>query len=67
MITVITTFAVNWKVIPEIYNYEDESLSSMGYQKVEFDEESEELVNVEEDMELEEDFDESEFAETFDE
>ena len=49
------------------YNYENESLGSMGYQEVEFDEESEELVSVEEEMELEEDFDESEFAESFDE
>ncbi len=49
------------------YNYENESFESMGYQKQEFDEDAEELVSVEEDIELEEDFDESEFAESFDE
>ncbi|MBP3421824.1 MAG: DNA-directed RNA polymerase subunit beta [Lachnospiraceae bacterium] len=47
------------------YNYENESLGAMGYQQVEFDEESEELVSVEEDAE--EDFDESEYAESYDE
>ena len=49
------------------YNYENESFESMGYQKQEFDDDAEELVSVEEDIELEEDFDESEFAESFDE
>lgn len=50
------------------YNYDNESLGSMGYQKQEFDEDAEELVSVEdEEVELEEDFDESEFAESFDE
>ena len=50
------------------YNYDNESLGSMGYQKQEFDEDAEELVSVEdEEIELEEDFDESEFAESFDE
>ncbi len=47
------------------YNYENESLGAMGYQQVEFDDESEELVSVEEDAE--EDFDESEYAESYDE
>ncbi|MDE7019021.1 MAG: DNA-directed RNA polymerase subunit beta, partial [Lachnospiraceae bacterium] len=48
------------------YDYEKESLGSLGYQKQEFDEESGELVSsddeadfMEEDMELEEDFEES--------
>ena len=49
------------------YNYENESLGSMGYQQVEFDEESEELVSVEEDEELDEDFSEAEFEESYDE
>ena len=49
------------------YNYENESFESMGYQKQEFDDDAEGLVSVEEDIELEEDFDESEFAESFDE
>ncbi|MCH5281894.1 MAG: DNA-directed RNA polymerase subunit beta [Lachnospiraceae bacterium] len=49
------------------YHYDNESLGSMGYQQQEFDEDAEELVAVEEDMELEEEFDESEFAESLDE
>ncbi len=49
------------------YNYENESLGAMGYQQVEFDEESEELVSVEEDEELDEDFSEAEFEESYDE
>ncbi len=49
------------------YNYENESLGAMGYQQVEFDEESEELVSVEDDVDAEEDFDESEYAESYDE
>ena len=50
------------------YDYEKESLGSMGYQKQEFDEDSGELVNseeeeevlAEEEMELEADFEEQE-------
>ncbi len=42
------------------YDYEKESLGSMGYQKQEFDEESGELVNSEED---DEDFPEEDFPE----
>ena len=49
------------------YNYENESLGAMGYQQVEFDEESEELVSIEEDEEMDEDFSESEFEESYDE
>ena len=50
------------------YHYDNESLGSMGYQQQEFDEDAEELVAVEEeDIELEEEFDESEFAESLDE
>ena len=53
------------------YNYEQESLGSMGYQKQEFDEDSGELVNADED-ELEDDLelaldDEAEYVESFDE
>lgn len=53
------------------YNYEQESLGSMGYQKQEFDEDSGELINADED-ELEEELelaldDEAEYAESFDE
>jgi DNA-directed RNA polymerase subunit beta len=39
------------------YNYENENLGAMGYQTQEFDEESEELVTVEEDYNLDEDMD----------
>ena len=49
------------------YHYDNESLGSMGYQQQEFDEDAEELVAVEEDIELEEEFDESEFVESLDE
>ena len=49
------------------YNYdkESESLGTMGYQKQEFDEESEELVSVDEEEDFEEEMDELE--ESFDE
>ncbi len=54
------------------YDYENESLGSLGYQKQEFDEDSGELVNADgadledEELELELD-DEAEFAEVYDE
>lgn len=54
------------------YDYENESLGSLGYQKQEFDEDSGELVNADKDdleddeLELELD-DEAEFAEVYDE
>ena len=38
------------------YNYENESLGQRGYTTQEFDENSEELVSVEEEIELKEDF-----------
>ena len=40
------------------YDYENESLGSLGYQKQEFDEDSGELVDAEEEEELDEGFDE---------
>ena len=53
------------------YDYEQESLGSMGYQKQEFDEDSGELVNADAD-DLEDDLalaldDEAEYVESFDE
>ena len=39
------------------YNYENENLGAMGYQTQEFDEESEELVTIEDDFDLDEDMD----------
>ena len=45
------------------YDYDKESLSSMGYQQQEFDEDSGELVSADEEEELEEGFDEEEFEE----
>ena len=51
------------------YDYEQESLGSMGYQKQEFDEDSGELVSaddLEEDLELALD-DEAEYVESYDE
>ncbi len=38
------------------YNYEEEALGSMGYQKQEFDEESQELVSVEDESDFTDDF-----------
>ena len=40
------------------YNYENDSLSSMGYQKQEFDEDSGELVSADEDEDMDADFEE---------
>ena len=45
------------------YDYEKESLSSMGYQQQEFDEDSGELVSADEEEDLDEGFDEEEFEE----
>jgi DNA-directed RNA polymerase subunit beta len=52
------------------YNYsEEESLASMGYQKQEFDEDSQELVSVEEEEDFSEEYamDSSSFDDSFDE
>ncbi len=49
------------------YNYEQEKLSSMGYQKQEFDAESGEIVNAEDDEEFEGDFEESLDMDSFEE
>ncbi len=38
------------------YNYEEDNLASMGYQKQEFDEESQELVSVEDESDYSDDF-----------
>ena len=56
---------------PKNYDYENESLGNLGYQKQEFDNDSGELVNADADfeddeLELELD-DESEFADAYDE
>ncbi|MDE7404053.1 MAG: DNA-directed RNA polymerase subunit beta, partial [Lachnospiraceae bacterium] len=45
------------------YDYDKESLSSMGYQQQEFDEDSGELVSADEEEDLDEGFDEEEFEE----
>ena len=45
------------------YDYEKESLGSMGYQQQEFDEDSGELVSADEEDDLDEEFDEEEFEE----
>ena len=52
------------------YNYgEEESLASMGYQKQEFDEESQELVSVEDDSDFSDDFamEDASFEDSYDE
>ncbi len=45
------------------YDYERESLGSMGYQQQEFDEDSGELISADEEDDLDEGFDEEEFEE----
>ncbi|MDE5907493.1 MAG: DNA-directed RNA polymerase subunit beta [Lachnospiraceae bacterium] len=45
------------------YDYEKDSLGSMGYQQQEFDEDSGELVSADEEDDLDEEFDEEEFEE----
>ena len=45
------------------YDYDKESLNSMGYQQQEFDEDSGELVSADEEEEQDEGFDEEEFEE----